>query len=64
LQGYLASGGVIDTSGGVSDIFIDTASAPATPSTTAPQKLNLDSRLAIPLGTFDSADSSTYNKVT
>ncbi len=64
LQGYLATGGVIDTSGGVSDIFIDTASAPATPSTTAPQKLNLDSRSSIPIGTFDNADSSTYNKVT
>ncbi len=64
LQGYLATGGVVDTSGSVSDIFIDTSSAPATASTTAPQKLNLDSRSSIPLGTFDSADSTTYNKVT
>ena len=52
------------TGGAPAPIKIDTASMPATQTTAATTKMNLDSRKAVITAPFNSADTSTYNDTT
>lgn len=61
VQGYLATGGVVNSGSVVGDLLIDKAPRNATATTTITPNLNLDVTSAIPLGTFSDTDPTTYN---
>lgn len=61
VQGFPAVNGTIPPGGTISDLQIDNASLPASASTNAQIKVNLDSNSTVPGTVFDPNDSNSFN---
>lgn len=61
LQGFPAVNGQIPPGSTPADLVVSNTSIPASATTTATTKLNLDSNSVIPPGVFDPSDTATFN---